>query len=65
MKLKTLKDLKFGNIPGINEKVFFESKLKKEAIKWVKDFHKKFEFANVRTIIWIEKFFNITSEDLE
>jgi len=27
-KLKTLKDLEFGMIPGINQKVFFESKLK-------------------------------------
>ena len=62
--LKTLKDLvrncRFPGDPHI-----LPDDLKQEAIRWIKHFSNNLEFNEARTVIWIEKFFNITSEDLE
>ena len=70
MKLKTLKDIdgtyEQGAITLILQDYVQKSKLKKEAIKWVKDMDitKSVEYCNGR-IDFIMEFFNITREDLK
>lgn len=52
-ELKTLKDIQ------IPDSFYSKSKIKKEAIKWVKEANK-----NNLSVDWLT-FFNITSEDLK
>lgn len=57
MKLKTLKDLKYGD-PYAD--VWFERELKQEAIKWI---NADCDFHDWRLLF--KKFFNITEDDLK
>lgn len=69
--LKTLKDLGTKNIDGIG--LYFETELKAEAVKWVKEINCGGEFPdfyeagdNLTPVIeWIKHFFNLTDEDLK
>lgn len=70
MKLKTLKDIdgtyEQGAITLILQNYVQKSKIKKEVIKWVKNFGN--EYNNVsKDILEYEfgRFFNITEEDLK
>ena len=84
-KLKTLKDIRNVHVCGINnpsckwsemlheEIAFGEKDLKKEAIKWIKDYFKKglknkdivVKFSLLGASQSLIKFFNITDEDLK
>ena len=73
MKLRTLKDLNimFGKVHAIGGEVGV-GELKAEAVKWVKDFEQKKQFAKetgLNVLRFDEKvfanFFNITEWDLK
>ena len=57
MKLKTLKDLDMYKTHKIL--------LKREAIKWVKDYDNNRSLSTDVIQAWIKYFFNITEEDLK
>ena len=63
--LKTLKDLSFNSqviLEGKNLQLVWESRLKEEAIKWVK-YGRKFK-VEPKEEQWLA-FFNLTEEDLK
>ena len=69
VELKTLKDFP-KEVIGIEDKMINETKLRAEAVKWVKDIEKH-EFPNLKedwamgSKQWIKHFFNLTEEDLK
>ena len=73
MKLKTLKDIEFGDEGGgCQECGYSNTQLQEEAIKWVKDCSGSMKWNKRKDIHrghcagceWFIKFFNITEEDL-
>ena len=61
MKLKTLKDLEFSM--G-KDSVVIKSELRAEAVKWLEEL-KKPDVMAFNPRIWIQHFFNLSSEDLK
>ena len=60
-KLKTLKEMNFVQCKNPQE---IRKIIKKEAIKWAKDFNEKGHNGMAINYVW-NKFFNISKEDLK
>lgn len=66
LKLKTLKDIEVSNSLGNFSATYALSQIKKEAIKWVKEFNLTHNYAEFE--LWREQFIrfhNISEEDLK